>query len=130
MQSFFQSAAKLYANVVDRERVAIYGEGAQLRLLVLDTANGNALTVRQVLETGWMAWTVEAGANDADTEFWFAELHAASGAEIETVKRTVAVEIISQGRGQRYKVLQNYKPMETGLVWQIKLNPTGETVEI
>jgi len=129
MTSFHASLQRLYDNTIDRERVSHFGADAELRLHWLD-ANTRQYVEKQRLRCGWNAWRSQNERDDADKELWVCELSPTSGADSEILRSVVVIDLVANGKAQRFKKLQNNVPLEAGQVWQIKLQPTGEAVTV
>lgn len=130
MTSFHAALPTLMGNALERERVAIFGCDSELRLLRLDNVTRQYVEAQRLKAGGWMAWPTQRSADEGDKELWFLELSPSSGADSGILRSVACIDLVANGTAQRFKKLQNNVPLEAGQVWQIKLQPTGETVVI
>lgn len=130
MTSFHAALATLYDSTLERERVLHFGCDSELRLLRLDANTRQYIEAQRLKAGNWMAWRSNNERDEADKELWFLELSPASGADSEILRSVAVIDLVADGKAQRFKKLQNNTPLAAGQVWQIKLQPTGETVTL
>ena len=130
MTSFHAAIATLYDNTLERERISHFGCDSELRLLRLDASTRQYVEAQRLRSGGWMAWPIERSGDEGDKELWFLELSPSSGVDGEILRNVAVIDLVADGKAQRFKKLQNNSPLEAGQVWQIKLQPTGEVVTV
>ncbi len=125
MKSFYESLGILYCETLDRERKATYGSEAILRLVLFENRE---YVIKQTLTT---AWLVRRDGHDKHAaEKWALELSAKSGVDLDWLNAAVVFDVVAGENVFRFKKAENSKPLEAGLVYLIKLQPTGENVAL
>jgi DNA-binding transcriptional regulator YdaS (Cro superfamily) len=108
----------LYPNLVNRERIVLFGEDATLELFSVTPSEGEQLMA--ILETDWTARripTIESGA----VEQWRVEITSSDVTWEQLLKiATVRIESTMTGEAQHYRVVQVENAMKPGHVYHLR----------
>jgi hypothetical protein len=113
--------ASLMKRALERERVALLGSSAQLKLY----KGTNGRTLVATITTSFALKTItELALGEKYDALDIAEQTDITAANMRLI---TAVDLVLSGRTTYYKVSQIDQPINSSNVWRLRLTPTGET---